>query len=58
VCDTAAELDRLYAALADGGEELMPVGSYGFTPRFGWVDDRFGVSWQLNLPEEAVQGAA
>ncbi|MCX5195555.1 VOC family protein [Streptomyces sp. NBC_00249] len=48
-CDTAAELDRLYGALAEGGAELMPVGSYGFSARFGWVNDRFGVSWQLNL---------
>ena len=29
---------------------LMPVDDYGFSRRFGWVDDRFGVSWQLNLP--------
>ncbi|MFG2873606.1 VOC family protein [Streptomyces sp. NPDC048337] len=50
-CDTAAELDRLYGALAEGGAELMPLGSYGFSARFGWVNDRFGVSWQLNLPE-------
>ena len=44
-----AELERLYAALADGGAELMPLGGYGFSRRFGWVNDRHGVSWQLNL---------
>ncbi|MFD0271518.1 VOC family protein [Streptomyces sp. NPDC127106] len=49
-CDSEAELDRLYAALAEQGTELMPVGDYGFSARFGWVNDRFGVSWQLNLP--------
>ncbi|MGF1429642.1 VOC family protein [Kitasatospora sp. LaBMicrA B282] len=49
-CDSAAELDRLYGQLAEGGQALMPVGSYGFSARFGWVNDRFGVSWQLNLP--------
>lgn len=48
--DSEAELDRAYAALADGGKPLMPLGSYGFSRKFGWINDRFGVSWQLNLP--------
>ena len=48
-CDTEEELDRLYAALSDGGKPLMPLGDYGFSTKFGWTDDRFGVSWQLNL---------
>lgn len=43
------ELRRLFAALADGGTQLMPLDDYGFSRRFGWVNDRFGVSWQLNL---------
>ncbi|KOV67470.1 VOC family protein [Streptomyces sp. MMG1121] len=48
-CENEAEIDRLYAALVEQGTELMPLGDYGFSPRFGWVNDRFGVSWQLNL---------
>jgi predicted 3-demethylubiquinone-9 3-methyltransferase (glyoxalase superfamily) len=43
------ELERVFAALAEGGAQLMPLGEYGFSRRFGWVNDRFGVSWQLNL---------
>ncbi|MFI1167986.1 VOC family protein [Streptomyces sp. NPDC020801] len=49
-CEDEAEIDRLYATLAEQGSELMPLGSYGFSAKFGWVNDRFGVSWQLNLP--------
>jgi predicted 3-demethylubiquinone-9 3-methyltransferase (glyoxalase superfamily) len=48
--DSEAELERAFALLADGGAVLMPLDNYGFSRRFGWVTDRFGVSWQLNLP--------
>ena len=37
------------AALSDEGAVLMPPGDYGFSRRFAWVNDRFGVSWQLNF---------
>jgi predicted 3-demethylubiquinone-9 3-methyltransferase (glyoxalase superfamily) len=50
-CENEAEIDRLYGALAEQGAELMPLGNYGFSSKFGWINDRFGVSWQLNLPE-------
>jgi predicted 3-demethylubiquinone-9 3-methyltransferase (glyoxalase superfamily) len=48
-CDSDSELSRLYDALAEDGVTLMPIGEYGFSRRFAWVNDRFGVSWQLNL---------
>lgn len=47
--ESEAELERLFTALGDRGTELMPLGAYGFSRRFGWVNDRYGVSWQLNL---------
>ncbi|MCP4565817.1 MAG: VOC family protein [Bosea sp.] len=49
-CTGDEEIERLSAALAEGGGVLMPLDNYGFSRRFAWVNDRFGVSWQLNLP--------
>ncbi|WP_226673374.1 VOC family protein [Rossellomorea aquimaris] len=50
-CDTEEELETIYEKLIVGGEALMPIGDYGFSKKFGWLNDRFGVSWQLNLPK-------
>lgn len=47
--DSAAELERVFGILSQGGQVLMPLDDYGFSQRFGWVNDRFGVSWQLNF---------
>lgn len=49
-CTSEEELGRLVAALSDGGATLMPLDNYGFSRQFAWVNDRYGVSWQLNLP--------
>lgn len=48
-CADEAEFDRLAAVLAQEGAVLMPPADYGWSTKFGWVSDRFGVSWQLNL---------
>ena len=48
--ESEAELRRLADALVEGGVAFMPLGNYGFSRLFTWVNDRFGVSWQLNLP--------
>lgn len=47
-CDSEEELETLYEELMEGGTAAMPLGEYGFSTKFGWVNDRFGVSWQLN----------
>lgn len=44
-----ANLDRLWESLSQGGEVLMPLQEYPFSARFGWVQDRYGLSWQLIL---------
>lgn len=49
-CDTEEELTSLYEELLEGRQALMPLDNYGFSRKFGWINDRFGVSWQINLP--------
>lgn len=44
---SAPEADACFAALAAGGAVLMPIGAYPWSERYGWVQDRFGVSWQV-----------
>lgn len=48
-CESEAELHNAFDLLSTGGAVLMPLNNYGFSRQFGWVNDRFGVSWQLNL---------
>ena len=48
-CDSEAEIDDLYAQLAQGGAVLMPLDAYPFSEKFGWVADKYGVTWQLSL---------
>lgn len=52
-CDTVAEIDRLWAELSAGGSALMPFQQYPFSEKFGWVADKYGVTWQLNLGSRA-----
>ena len=46
-CASVDEVDRLYNALIEGGTALMPLDEYPFSPRYGWVQDRFGLTWQI-----------
>jgi PhnB protein len=48
---TEAEADKLFAALAEGGQVQMPLGKTFFSPRFGMVADRFGVGWMVIVGE-------
>ena len=49
--DAREHLDQSWAALSDGGKVLMPLQEYPFSPYYGWVEDRYGVSWQLMLTD-------
>jgi predicted 3-demethylubiquinone-9 3-methyltransferase (glyoxalase superfamily) len=48
-CEMEEEIDRVFAALAQDGQIFMPLDRYLFSKKFGWLSDRFGVSWQLSL---------
>jgi predicted 3-demethylubiquinone-9 3-methyltransferase (glyoxalase superfamily) len=46
---TEKEIDAAWKKLSDGAKVLMPLQKYPFSEKFGWVNDRYGLSWQLNL---------
>lgn len=48
------EIDKLWKELSKGGEALMELQKYDWSKKYGWVQDKFGVSWQLMLTEEDV----
>ncbi|MDR7071584.1 VOC family protein [Fictibacillus barbaricus] len=50
-CESEEEIDRLFEKLSDEGMVLMPLGESPFSAKFGWLQDKFGVSWQLNFPK-------
>jgi predicted 3-demethylubiquinone-9 3-methyltransferase (glyoxalase superfamily) len=45
--DARRRIDRVWNILMDGGQALMPLDEYSFSERYGWVQDRYGLSWQL-----------
>lgn len=49
--EAAKHLDELWEQLADGGEVLMPLDKYPYSERYGWVKDRYGLTWQLILTD-------
>jgi PhnB protein len=49
---TTADADRFFAALSVGGQVQMPLTKTFFSPRFGMVADRFGVSWMIIIPQD------
>lgn len=49
--ETKEEAQRLWEQLVDGGQVLMPLKKYDFSALYGWVEDRYGLSWQLMYTE-------
>ena len=50
-CETIQEIDRLWGKLSEDGTIMMELDNYQFSEKYGWIQDKYGVSWQLILPE-------
>ena len=57
-CETADEVDALWGKLSEGGSALMPLDSYPFSDRYGWTEDRYGLSWQVMHARDTRGGQA
>jgi len=53
-CSTQKEVDEFWNKLSDNGEILMPLDKYPFSDRYGWCNDRYGVSWQVIFTGESA----
>src|SRR5690606_18766612 len=49
VCETIEEVDKYWKKLTEGGMEMMPLDKYPWSERYAWVQDRFGITWQLSF---------
>ena len=48
-CETTAEINELWQKLSEAGSVLMPLDTYPFSEKFGWLADKYGLSWQLSV---------
>ena len=48
-CENEYEIDTLFDKLSKNGQVFMPLNKYPFSDKFGWLSDKYGISWQLNL---------
>lgn len=48
ICDTVMEVEQTWQKLVEGGQVLMPLDTWPWSEKYGWVQDKFGVSWQLS----------
>ncbi|MES2681485.1 MAG: VOC family protein [Bacteroidota bacterium] len=49
VCENEQELDRIWTGFEKGGNVMMPLKKYAWSEKYGWITDKFGISWQLDL---------
>lgn len=56
MCDSVDEVNEKWAKLIDGGSALMEIGTYPWSERYGWLEDKYGVSWQFNFQADGAVG--
>jgi len=49
ICETEEEINRVWNMLIEGGSAMMPLDKYPWSQKYGWVQDRYGLTWQLTL---------
>lgn len=49
VCETETEIDNIWEKLSEGGMVMMPLQQYPWSAKYGWLQDRYGLTWQLGL---------
>jgi predicted 3-demethylubiquinone-9 3-methyltransferase (glyoxalase superfamily) len=54
-CHLEDEVDRFWSGLSAGGTVLMPLDTYPFSKKYGWIQDKYGLSWQVILAEDTVE---
>ncbi len=50
ICESGEEIDYSWSILSEEGQALMPLNAYPWSKRYGWIQDKYGFSWQLSLP--------
>lgn len=56
VCESESEIDSTWKHLAEGGKVLMPIDKYDWSEKYGWVQDKYGVNWQLAFGKMQEKG--
>jgi predicted 3-demethylubiquinone-9 3-methyltransferase (glyoxalase superfamily) len=55
-CETEAEVRNLWQILSENGKDMMPLGKYPWSDLYGWMQDRFGVTWQITVDKTRAAG--
>jgi hypothetical protein len=55
-CSSTEEVDAIWEQLSPGGKVLVPIGAYPFSARYGWLEDRYALSWHVMHVDASLSG--